>query len=94
MLLEGQRVHLSEAKTHYAKDIKVNLYTPMFATGKGSIVFSRSGIVDERETDMMAVRWKIFTLHAQIAPSEQKDLLPCGRCFAELVLEENEGYWQ
>ena len=34
---------------------------------------------------MMAVRWNVFTFHAQIAPSERKDLLPCGRCFSELV---------
>ncbi|XP_044166008.1 uncharacterized protein LOC122950000 [Acropora millepora] len=86
LLLEGQLVHLPAPKTHYAKGITFNLDTPIFATGKGPIVFSRSGIVDERETDMMAVRWNVFTFHVQIAPSEQKDLLPCGRCFAELVL--------
>ena len=79
---------------HYAKDITFNLDTPIYGTGKGPIVFSRSGIVDKRETDMMAVRWNIFTFQAQIAPSEQKDLLPCGRSFSELVLGENEGYWQ
>ena len=94
MLLEGQLVHLPAPKTHYAKDITFNLDTPIFAIGKGPIVFSRSGIVDERETDMMAVRWNVFTFPAQIAPSEQKDLSPCGRRFAELVLGENEGYWQ
>ena len=92
LLLEGQLVHLPAPKTHYAKGITFNLDTPIFATGKGPIVFSLSGIVDERETDMMAVRWNVFTFHVQIAPSEQKDLLPCGRCFAELVLGENEGY--
>ena len=79
MLLEGQLVYLP--KTHYPKDKTFNLDTPIFATGKGPIAFSRSGIVDERETDMMAVSWNVFTFHAQIRRSKKicylvEDALP------------------
>ena len=35
-----------------------------------------------------------FTFHAQIATSVQNDFPPCRRCFAELVLVENECFWE
>ena len=38
LLLEGQLVHLPAQKTHYAKDIVFNRYTPIFATGKNLII--------------------------------------------------------
>ena len=44
-------------------------------------------MLDDRETEMMAVRWRVFGLHPQIPESEQRNITPCGRCFAELILE-------
>ena len=32
------------------------------------------------------VRWKIFRFHAQIAQEKQRQISPCGKCFATLVL--------
>ena len=58
LLLEGQLVHLPVPKTHYAKDIVFNGDTPVFATGKNPIVFVKNGSLDEKETEMMNVRWK------------------------------------
>ena len=86
LLLEGQLVHLPAPKTHYAKDIAFNKDTPIFATGKNPIVFVKNGAIDEKETEMMMVRWKIFRFHAQISQEKQREISPCGKCFATLVL--------
>ena len=47
-------------KSHYAKDIVFDKDTPIFATGKNEIIFVKSGAIDDKETEMMAVRWKIY----------------------------------
>ena len=86
LLLEGQLVHLPAPKSHYAKDIAFTGDTPIFATGKNPIVFVKNGALDEKETEMMNVRWKIFRFHAQIPQEKQKQLPPCGKCFATLIL--------
>ena len=88
LLLEDQLVHLPAPKSHYAKDIVFNGDTPIFATGKNPIVFVKNGLLDEKETEMMNVRWKIFHFHAQIAREKQKELPACGKCFATLILGE------
>ena len=93
LLLEGQLVHLPAPKTHYAKDLTFKSDTPIFATGKDSFVYTRSGVLDELETDMMAVHWKTYTFHYQISSSRQKELPPCGRCFAELIVGDLECSW-
>ena len=33
-------------------------------------------------------RWRMFKLHKQIPRDEQRDINPCGHCFAELLLGE------
>ena len=38
-----------------------------------------------RETEMMRARWKVFECRAHIPEEEQVEILPCGRCFAELI---------
>ena len=86
LLLEGQLVHLPAPKSHYAKDIAFTGDTPIFATGKNPIVFIKNGALDDKETEMMNVRWKIFRFHAQIPQEKQKQLPPCGKCFATLIL--------
>ena len=45
----------------------------------------RGGVIEERETEMMAVRWNHIKLHSQIPAAQQRSLQPCGRCFAALV---------
>ena len=75
LLLEGQLVHLPAPKSHYAKDIAFTGDTPIFATGKNPIVFVKNGALDEKETEMMNVRWKIFRFHAQIPQEKQKHYL-------------------
>ena len=86
LLLEGQLVHLPAPKSHYAKDIVYDKDTSILATGKNEIIFVKSGAIDDKETEMMAVRWKIFRFHAQIPQQQKKEIPPCPKCFAILVL--------
>ena len=85
LLLEGQTVHLSAPKSHYAEDIVFERDVPIFCTGKDELVYVRAGVADSRETEMMQVRWKVVSLSAQIPSTEQVDILPCTRCFAEFI---------
>ena len=87
LLLEGQLVHLPAPKTHYAKDICFSKDTPIFATGKNPIMFVKNGSIDERETEMMAVRWKIFRFNWQIEETKQREIPSCSKCFANLILD-------
>ena len=66
LMLEGQHVHLPAPKSHFCKDILFDRDTPIFDTSKHELLFVRGGVVDERETEMMQVRWRIFHLSHQI----------------------------
>ena len=87
LLLEGSLVHLPAPKTHFMSDINFENDTPVFATGKHQLVYVRGGEVDDRETEMMAVRWKVFRFSYQIPSDEQRDITPCPTCFANFILE-------
>ena len=50
------------------------------------LVFVKNGAIDERETEMMSVRWKVFYFNRQIPQTEQKEVSPCPACFARLIL--------
>lgn len=86
LMLEGQIVHLPAPKTHYARDIVFDKDTPIFCTGKQPIIYIKSGVIDERETEMMAVRWKIFHFNVRIEERNQKEIPKCPKCFASLIL--------
>ena len=74
-------------KNQYSNDVCIDTDIPIVATSKEPIVYhGRNGRIDERETKMMAVRWRVFELNKKIPEEEQKDISPCPRCFAELVL--------
>ena len=87
-MLEGQPVHLPAPKSHFCKDIMVDKDTPIFGTSKHELVFVPGVVVDERETEMMQVQWRIFHLSRKIPQQDQKAVPPCGKCFARLVLSE------
>lgn len=87
VLLEGQTLHLPVPKTHFSKDIVFDKDTPIFATSKGPIVFvGKGGYFDEKETEMMSARWKLFSFFYQIPESSQKEIPRCKLCFSELVM--------
>ena len=86
LMLEGQLVHLPAPKTHYARDIVFEKDTPIFCTGKQPFVYIKNCVIDQREMDMMSVRWKIFYFNVQIQQDVQKEIPKCSKCFATFVL--------
>lgn len=89
LLLEGQKVHLPAPKNHFVKDICIDTDVPIFATGKARITYvGRYNSSDDRETEMMSVRWKIFEFRKHIPEHEQRDVPPCPKCFAKLVFTD------
>ena len=90
LLLEGQEVHLPAPKTHFKQDISFKGDTPIFCTAKDEIALVRAGVLDDRETEMMRVRWRIFSLYPQIAERDQVNVQPCCRCFSELILQSSD----
>ena len=86
LMLEGQPVHLPAPKSHFSKDIEFTADTPIFCTTKHDLVYVKGGVVDERETEMMAVRWHSFHFRRQIPQNEQLAIPSCARCFAEFIL--------
>lgn len=90
LLLEGECVHLPAPKTHFAADILLTKDTPIFSTSSKELQYVKNGMHCERETEMMAVRWKVFKFHNRIPQNQQREVLPCSRCFARLILEYKE----
>ena len=87
LLLEGTTVKLPAPKNIYSEDIVISTDVAIFATSKSPIKHRRSyKASDDRETEMMAARWKNYEFHHQSSPQEQKNLPPCRRCFAKLVV--------
>ena len=85
LLLEGQEVHLPAPKTHYKQDISFKGDTPIFCTAKDELSYVRGGVLDQRETEMMRVRWVVYSLYSQIPEEEQVSVPACSRCFSELI---------
>ncbi len=42
------------------------------------VYHGRNEQIDERETEMMSVRWRVFEFTRKIPQADQKDLSPCG----------------
>ena len=90
LLLEGHTIHLSAPKNQYSSDICIDTDIPIFASSSCPILFyGRNGQIDERETEM-SVRWRLFEFNHAIPQNEQKEIEPCSRCFAELVLLDED----
>ena len=88
LMLEGQVVHLPAPKCHFANDIVFDSDTPIFSTSKHQLAFVKGGVVDERETEIMNVRWKHFNFNRQIPQEEQREIKLCAACFARLIPED------
>ncbi len=87
LLLEGQPMHLSTPKTHFAKDIVLESDTPVFCTSKGPILYVKGGSIDDRESEMMRVRWRHIEFRHQIEIEKQKCIQPCAYCFSHFLLD-------
>ena len=87
LLLEGHVVHFAAPKTTYNQDIEFSKDTPIFATAKALISFVKASMIDDRETEMMTVRWRIFTFRHQFDIHSQKTVPSCAYCFATFLLQ-------
>ena len=67
-------------------------YTPIFRTGKRSIIYIKNDVVDERGTEVMSVRWKILNSNFKIKQEEQTVAPSFPNCLAELILDEGEDW--
>ena len=86
-LLEGQKAHLPASKNHFAKDVSISNDTPILATGSSTIKHvGKYNVFDDRETEMMKVRWRVFGFTRRISESDVKEIPVCPRCFSELAL--------
>lgn len=86
LLLEGETVKLPAPKNMYSQDVLINSDVPVFATSKCKIRFRGSyNVSDERENEMMDVRWRIFEFSHVFKAEQQKHPIPCGKCFCDLI---------
>lgn len=74
---QGHLVNLPVPKTHFTKDTS--------CTAKRWLVYTKNGLLDEREWQMLDVQWKIYHFMDQIPQEQQREILSWVRCFAELV---------
>lgn len=88
LMLEGQTVHLPAPKSYFAKDLVFERDTPIFCTGKRTLVYIKHGVIDERECEMMAVRWRVFHFNNQISEEDKREIPVCKKCFARFILCE------
>ena len=85
-MLEGDTMHLPAPKSFMQQDILFDRDTPIFATADAPICLIKGGSVETINTEMMRARWRHFEFWRQIPESEQKRIKPCGRCFADFIL--------
>ena len=91
LLLEGEKVKLPAPKNHFISDVVIDSDVPIFATGKDKIVYKGAYNTDDsRETEMMNSRWRYIEFTHVFQKEDQKDIRPCGTCFAKLVLMGEE----
>ena len=87
LLLEGQTVNLPRPKNQFARDLLIDRSNTLaiFATIKGPIKYvGKFSLQDDREIDMMASRWQMFSFFHEI--ERPRVIKSCPRCFTEFVL--------
>ena len=67
------------------QDLEFTRDTTIFGTTKHDLVYVKGGLIDESETEMMAVRWHSFQFQRQIREAEQLSIPSCARCIAEFI---------
>ena len=87
LLLEGETVKLPAPKNFYSEDVCISSDIPIFATSKSMIKFRGTfNTTDEREDEMMKVRWRLFYFNHVFPEKDQKKVPPCAKCFSTLIL--------
>ena len=86
LYLEWENVKLPSRKNQFVTNVCINTDIPIFATSKEKIEFvEKHNNRDDRETEMMDVRWNMFEFTDRIPQADQKIITACPRCFNELV---------
>ena len=86
-LLDGSKLNVAMPKNHFASDMEWVKKQPIFATSEKKIVRAVSGRLDAGETSQMDERWTYIELkHSYDKDQINYNLIPCSRCFAELIL--------
>ena len=78
-------MRLPVPKTRFIQDILLSADTPLFATSSDKIKLIKSEIIVERETEMMAVRWKVLKLFKTISENDEIEINSCSHYFSKLV---------
>ena len=87
LLLEGEIVKLPSPKNQFADDVCIDSDVPIFATSKQRLEYvGKFNSRDDRETEMMNVRWNVFEFSYRFSEEERLDIEPCPTCFARFVL--------
>ena len=89
-ILDGSKLHVAAPKTSHTKDIEWSAKQPIFATGPQKIqrFYKGTTSINASETSQMDARWVYVHLTHTIAAIDNQ-IIPCGRCFAQLILDEN-----
>ena len=87
LLLEGHIVHFAAPKITYNQDSECSKDTPIFATSRAPISYIKGSMTNDRETEMMAVRWRTFKVRHHFDITCQRPVPSCGYCFATLVVQ-------
>jgi len=92
-LLDKDKLTIAAPKNHYAADIEWSKRQPIFGNGPFKIKYVRYGEENSVETEMMDARVYYFQLRHPI-PDDELDntLIPCSRCFANLILDGPDMY--
>ena len=87
-LLEGAAVNISMPKNFNSKDYVWTEKQPIFATSDKPISQIINGRIDVGETEQMKERWIVINFkHQYQADKVNYNLVPCGACFAKLILD-------
>ena len=77
---------IASLKNQFATEVCLKTEISIFVTSKSKIEFAgKHNMRGNRETEMMDVLWKVFEFQNRIPQHEQKNIIPCPRCFAELI---------
>ena len=90
-LLDGNKVVIQTPKTFHSQNIDWVKKQPIFATGCERIVRVINNRYDQCETEQMDARWNYVRFSHTIPRAERDEsLVPCGRCFAHLLLNGDD----
>ena len=82
-------VHFSDRHNTYYSAYKYVTKSDLEAV----FVFIRAGAIDQTNTNMMDIRWSFFRFWKPISQSEQREIAPCGHCFARFILENSSNVY-